>query len=122
MKRVLLLSSNVTVEPYPVYPLGLAVIAAALAAAGHVVEQFDFLASGTSEAELAARIAAFAPDYLCLSLRNLDNCDSLSASTGYPAIANRDWLRASAVFRKLPDLKKLVADLERRIQALEDMP
>ena len=89
MKRVLLLSSNVTVEPYPVYPLGLAVIAAALAAAGHVVEQFDFLASGTSEAELAARIAAFAPDYLCLSLRNLDNCDSLSASTGYPAIAKR---------------------------------
>jgi UDP-3-O-[3-hydroxymyristoyl] glucosamine N-acyltransferase len=42
--------------------------------------------------------------------------------SGYPAIANRDWLRASAVFRKLPDLKKLVADLERRIQALEDMP
>jgi UDP-3-O-[3-hydroxymyristoyl] glucosamine N-acyltransferase len=42
--------------------------------------------------------------------------------SGYPAIANRDWLRASAVFRKLPELKKLVADLERRIQALEDMP
>jgi len=42
--------------------------------------------------------------------------------SGYPAIANRDWLRASAIFRKLPDLKKLVADLERRIQALEDMP
>jgi lipid biosynthesis B12-binding/radical SAM protein len=88
MKRVLLLSSNITVEPYPVYPLGLAVIAAALAAAGHVVEQFDFLVSGESEAELAARIAAFAPDYHCLSLRNLDNCDSLSA-TGYPAIAKR---------------------------------
>jgi UDP-3-O-[3-hydroxymyristoyl] glucosamine N-acyltransferase len=42
--------------------------------------------------------------------------------SGYPAIANRDWLRASAVFRKLPELKKLVADLERRIRALEDMP
>jgi UDP-3-O-[3-hydroxymyristoyl] glucosamine N-acyltransferase len=42
--------------------------------------------------------------------------------SGYPAISNRDWLRASAIFRKLPELKKLVADLERRIQALEDMP
>ena len=88
MKRVLLVSSNITTEPYPVYPLGLAMIAAALAEAGHSVEQFDFLASGESELELSARIKDFAPDYLCLSIRNLDNCDSLSA-TGYPAIAKR---------------------------------
>jgi UDP-3-O-[3-hydroxymyristoyl] glucosamine N-acyltransferase len=39
--------------------------------------------------------------------------------SGYPAIPNRDWLRASAVFRKLPELRKLVADLERRIAELE---
>jgi UDP-3-O-[3-hydroxymyristoyl] glucosamine N-acyltransferase len=38
---------------------------------------------------------------------------------GYPAIANRDWLKASAIFRKLPELKKLVAELERRIAGLE---
>lgn len=88
MKRVLLLSTNITTEPYPVYPLGLAVIAAALVAAGHEVEQFDFLVSGESEKELAARIAAFTPDYLCLSLRNLDNSDSLSHSA-YPAMAKR---------------------------------
>jgi UDP-3-O-[3-hydroxymyristoyl] glucosamine N-acyltransferase len=42
--------------------------------------------------------------------------------SGYPAIPNRDWLRSSAIFRKLPELKKLVADLERRIKELEDMP
>jgi lipid biosynthesis B12-binding/radical SAM protein len=88
MKRILLISSNVTTEPYPVYPLGLAVIAAALADAGHLTEQFDFLASGESEELLAARLAEFAPDYVCLSIRNLDNCDSLS-STGYPAVARR---------------------------------
>lgn len=75
-------------EPYPVYPLGLAVIAAALAGAGHEVEQFDFLASGESEELLTARLAAFSPDYVCVSIRNLDNCDSLSA-TGYPYIAKR---------------------------------
>ena len=88
MKRILLISSNVTTEPYPVYPLGLAVIASALAAAGHLTSQFDFLASGESEELLGARLAAFAPDYVCVSIRNLDNCDSLSA-TGYPAIAKR---------------------------------
>ena len=86
MKRILLISSNVTVEPYPVYPLGLAVIAAALDAAGHLVEQLDFLACGESEEFLKERIAAFAPDYVCVSIRNLDNCDSLTV-TGYPAVA-----------------------------------
>jgi UDP-3-O-[3-hydroxymyristoyl] glucosamine N-acyltransferase len=39
--------------------------------------------------------------------------------SGYPAIPNRDWLKASAVFRKLPELRRLVADLERRIAELE---
>jgi UDP-3-O-[3-hydroxymyristoyl] glucosamine N-acyltransferase len=39
--------------------------------------------------------------------------------SGYPAIANRDWLKASAVFKRLPDLKKTVAALEARVAALE---
>jgi UDP-3-O-[3-hydroxymyristoyl] glucosamine N-acyltransferase len=39
--------------------------------------------------------------------------------SGYPAISNRDWLKSSAVFRKLPELRRLVADLERRIAELE---
>jgi UDP-3-O-[3-hydroxymyristoyl] glucosamine N-acyltransferase len=42
--------------------------------------------------------------------------------SGYPAIPNREWLRASALVRRLPELKKRVAELERRIKALEDMP
>lgn len=40
--------------------------------------------------------------------------------SGYPAIANRDWLKSSAVFRRLPELRKTVADLERRIAELEE--
>ena len=39
--------------------------------------------------------------------------------SGYPAINNREWLRSSAVFRKLPELRKIVHDLERRIAELE---
>jgi UDP-3-O-[3-hydroxymyristoyl] glucosamine N-acyltransferase len=40
--------------------------------------------------------------------------------SGYPAIANRDWLKSSAVFRQLPALKKRIAQLEARIAELEE--
>ena len=39
--------------------------------------------------------------------------------SGYPAIHNRDWLKASAIFRRLPELKKTLADLQRRLEELE---
>ncbi len=39
--------------------------------------------------------------------------------SGYPAIPNRDWLKSSAVFRKLPELRKTITDLEQRIADLE---
>lgn len=48
-----------------------------------------------------------------------NSVDAGSFISGYPAIPNRDWRKASAVFRKLPELRKLVADLERRIAELE---
>ena len=48
-----------------------------------------------------------------------NSVDAGAFISGYPAIPNRDWLKASAIFRKLPELRKLVADLERRIAALE---
>jgi len=40
--------------------------------------------------------------------------------SGYPAIANREWLKSSAVFRQLPALKKRVAELEQRMAELEE--
>jgi UDP-3-O-[3-hydroxymyristoyl] glucosamine N-acyltransferase len=39
--------------------------------------------------------------------------------SGYPAIDNREWLRSSVIFRKLPDLRKKIADLEQRVLELE---
>jgi UDP-3-O-[3-hydroxymyristoyl] glucosamine N-acyltransferase len=39
--------------------------------------------------------------------------------SGYPAIDNRDWLKSSAVFRKLPELRKAIADLDARLAELE---
>ena len=90
MSRIFLFSANVTTEPYPVYPLGMAVIAGALADRGHAVRQFDYLASGRSDAALTATLAEFAPDYVCFSLRNIDNVDSFSCeSNWYLALARR---------------------------------
>jgi UDP-3-O-[3-hydroxymyristoyl] glucosamine N-acyltransferase len=42
--------------------------------------------------------------------------------SGYPAIENKEWLKSSVIFRKLPELRKRLADLERRILELETAP
>jgi UDP-3-O-[3-hydroxymyristoyl] glucosamine N-acyltransferase len=39
--------------------------------------------------------------------------------SGTPGIPNREWLKASALFRRLPELKRLVTELERRVAELE---
>ncbi len=78
MSKVFLLSTNISMEPYPVYPLGMAIIAGALVAAGHAVVQYDFLAAGESEEALTDAVADFSPDCICLSLRNIDNVDSFA--------------------------------------------
>ncbi len=45
--------------------------------------------------------------------------DPGSFISGYPAISNRDWRKATALFRKLPELRKTIAGLEARIAELE---
>jgi len=47
---------------------------------------------------------------------------SLSANAGYsgtPAIPHKEWLKSMAVVPKLPDLRKTIASLEKRIAELE---
>ena len=39
--------------------------------------------------------------------------------SGYPAIENKEWLKASVIFKKLPELRKKIAELEQRILELE---
>ena len=48
-----------------------------------------------------------------------NSVDAGAFISGYPAIDNRDWLKSSAIFRQLPELKKAVADLQRRLDELE---
>jgi UDP-3-O-[3-hydroxymyristoyl] glucosamine N-acyltransferase len=39
--------------------------------------------------------------------------------SGYPAIDNMEWRKASAVFRRLPELRKRLRELERRLEAMD---
>ena len=65
MTRILLVSSNITTDPFPVYPLGLAVIASALVGCDHTVDQFDFLVAGKSEVTLP--LSARRPRWLAMA-------------------------------------------------------
>jgi lipid biosynthesis B12-binding/radical SAM protein len=82
MSKVLMISSNTFAYPYPVYPLGMAMVSASLAERGHVVRQFDYYAEGRSDEKLKNEILNFTPDYIGLSIRNIDDVDSLSSNPG----------------------------------------
>jgi len=49
-----------------------------------------------------------------------NSVDAGELVSGYPAIANREWLKSSAIFRQLPAFKHRVAELQRRIAELEE--
>ena len=83
MSRVLLISTNLATAPYAVYPLGMALVARSLSDSGHQVEQFDILASGNNREALKEVVCGFNPDFICFSLRNIDNTDSLSGDAGW---------------------------------------
>ena len=73
MMRVLLISPNVEVLPDPIFPLGLAYIAAALKRRGIDHRVLDLCFVTDVEDALSAEIASYRPDLTGLSLRNLDN-------------------------------------------------
>lgn len=99
MSRIFFISSNTMTDPYPVYPLGMAVVSGALTRAGHEVRQYDSLVHDYSLAQLQEQIKAFAPDVLAISLRNIDNVDSFSGEDG--------WY--------LKEVKELIADIRQVI-------
>jgi radical SAM superfamily enzyme YgiQ (UPF0313 family) len=68
--KIFLISVNRCATPYVVFPLGLAHVAAALVRAGHTVEMAD---CARDAAAIEEKIRAFSPDYIGLSLRNIDD-------------------------------------------------
>jgi len=71
--RVLLISANVAKTPYPVYPLGMGMVAAALTTAGHDVSQYDFLQNDLSLELLRRHVVETEPGVVGISIRNIDN-------------------------------------------------
>lgn len=41
------------------------------------------------------------------------------AFSGYPAVPHREWLRAVSVFPKMPEMRKTLLDIEKRVKELE---
>ncbi len=76
--KVMLISANTTISPYPVYPLGLSMIAAALDKAGHEVHQVDFLHQGNSLDAVRKEVLRVQPDLVGISVRNIDNVNFMN--------------------------------------------
>lgn len=73
MGRVLLISANREHFPEPVFPLGAAYVASALVRQGMRVRVFDAGASPFPLRSLHREIWALRPEFIGLSLRNIDN-------------------------------------------------
>ena len=78
MSRIFLISFNTCDYPHEVYPLGLAVVAAALKRAGHDIRIYDYLVADRNDNDLIAAVEKYRPEFLCVSIRNLD--DDLDSS------------------------------------------
>ncbi|MBF0384410.1 MAG: lipid biosynthesis B12-binding/radical SAM protein [Candidatus Omnitrophica bacterium] len=76
--KIVLISANTAQTPYPVYPLGMGIVAKALLDAGHQVVQFDFLHSGQSFEKLTQVLLSQMPDLVGISIRNIDNVNLAS--------------------------------------------
>jgi len=71
--RILLISANREHIPDPIFPLGLAYVAAAVQRAGHEVAIADLCFGFKPLSDLGKQVGRFQPDIIGLSLRNVDN-------------------------------------------------
>lgn len=71
--KILLTAVNQEKHPYPVQPLGVAYIAAALRAKGHEVKIVDLCFAEDFRKELLVSLKEFSPQLIGFSIRNIDN-------------------------------------------------
>lgn len=83
--RVLLINANRYGWPYPVFPLGLAHVAAALHRAGHLTRWLDLLVEPEA---LPGAVAEFQPDVTGISLRNIDDVLIKTQATFFTDLAD----------------------------------
>lgn len=75
--KVLLISANTEQINMPVLPLGMAFVARAAEDAGHEVSQINLMAEPEALKTLAERIQQVQPDIIGISVRNIDDQNSL---------------------------------------------
>ncbi|CAN5172433.1 B12-binding domain-containing radical SAM protein [soil metagenome] len=75
--RILLVSANRERQPYPVVPNGVACVASALRAAGHQVRAVDLCFDRSPRSSVREAVRTMRPDVIGLSVRNIDNSDSM---------------------------------------------
>lgn len=86
--RVLLVAENREKKPTPAIPLGLCYVAEAVRRAGHSVKFVDLMFADGFERHIAEAIDGFEPEAIGISLRNLDDMDSVEP-VFYPPMARR---------------------------------
>ncbi|MCK5844166.1 MAG: cobalamin-dependent protein, partial [Victivallales bacterium] len=108
--KVTLISTNTAGSPYPVYPLGCAVIASALSRAGNDVRIFDCMmesekSGGIDEmlGKFECEIRRFKPDFIGISIRNIDNVNTLEEET-FLDVPKRIVEIAKRLFPNMPSL------------------
>lgn len=76
--KILLISTNRNALPLPVMPVGTCIIAHASERAGHTVHLLDLMFTQDATRAIHSAMAAFRPDIVGLSVRNIDNVDMLN--------------------------------------------
>ncbi len=82
--RVLLINTNRERAPQAVVPLGLCLVASALEAQGFQSRVLDLCFARHPRREIACAIGRWRPDFIGLSVRNLDNSDWLRTTEYLP--------------------------------------
>lgn len=86
MKKVLLVSVNQEKNPYPVLPLGLLYVARALRAARFAVSVLDLCFSVDPSHDIVKALKKEKPDFIGVSLRNVDNLTFPRSVSYLPAV------------------------------------
>ena len=97
-----------------------ALLAAQVGVAGSTVIEDDVVLAGQVGVAGHLRLGKGAIATAQTGIPN--SLDAGAFVSGYPAIPNRAWLKSSAIFRQLPELKQRIADIERGLSQLDREP
>lgn len=86
MSRVLILSTNRERTPFPVMPIGPALIATHAARAGHTVRMVDLMFERHPGTAVEREVRRFGPDVIGVSMRNIDNSDLIETKYYVPEV------------------------------------